>query len=1176
MDVAWTELEEHQNPSTLAPVRQWLLDRGWPDDVVTRALRHPDVHGVPPTSKLAGVDAKAVVKGCHQPREDRGRRRAILYLRSAIGNIVSCKGRATWTDEVEVKSSTLRADVAGAPPGVRCFGSLPIAALSERIVIVEGGPDWLAVYGSTDDRTAVIGASSMRQFEPTAEALADLIRQTGHHPEVILWPDAPKRDEKTGKLKVPIARNNARPAIGALQRAGAKVRWIERDEVPDVETWEASDVLKARGVEGLRDALDGARHCPNRATSLDAQRQLLNEVIPELIAAREDAVIDSSTGSGKTYAALLAVISALARGQIKRAVLAVPTRALANERASEAISLANEVAPGAVKVGTRLGRSESECKLENQTPGIVAAAAASRAGGAAALCRACTLSDKCQWYRQSRRALPYGLTITTHAAIAPQRASDGTWAPPTWASGVEVIVYDEDVLGTLKQPLTLPDWQLRQVLDDEAMARLIACDKASSAQLTDIMSEAVITEHNRDPRQVDEDIEDLAGLNTSTLNKLAGRVPWFTSCTLASARERGWRGCSWYKGYLTIPAAPMDVALARGTHSTLYLDATTTEALASITLPGARWIDIGGPVPASTRVITLDRQISSSSQKHQEGAALACAVRARVDAPTTLHVTHKRWASLVSSQVEGPVIHFGGAAARGSNTYRSGDTACDTITLPAWYVPTTAKIAEAEWLEDRAAALDVSTTLDARIEARHRLETSEILQTIGRIGPNGEDQKCVILMGPAPPTLPVDEVWHASDLIEVRGATGVAAALRRMVMGAGGVWAPRAHRARIDGAWTRLGGSLSNKTGQTDTQPCPSTPYNLDAGVHNHFGGSWTRAAQAAGLDTALIDNDRGAALLVIVQPGAHLSPGTLKPALASLDLQWFKWQGRRHNQIDKLSDVRSMIPDGVPVTIDELSAAAGVSGRTIRRWIKLAGWLPSAYLDAQNTVSDVQELTDEAPCAEIISIADVIEARSEVEPDPTPPPTYGSHYFRRRSEMVTLGQLMDGSAALAIPQQIEFERAAVALQNTFAEMVTALARPHLELVSMASTVATTFLDNLARWPVERGAPAPGLDRSEVEALAPGVDVELVALPIPRPHPEDYGIWPLITSSVDGDEDALDEVLRLYLPACLASDIPRWVDMLMELDDEHRAMYVENLWLAGAVDELHLSSLHVS
>jgi len=46
--------------------------------------------------------------------------------------------------------------------------------------------------------------------------------------------------------------------------------------------------------------------------------------------------------------------------------------------------------------------------------------------------------------------------------------------------------------------------------------------------------------------------------------------------------------------------------------------------------------------------------------------------------------------------------------------------------------------------------------------------------------------------------------------------------------------------------------------------------------------------------------------------------------------------------------------------------------------------------------------------------------------------------------------------------------------------------------------------------------------------------------------------------------------LRLYLPMRLMSDVPRWVDMLSRLDDEHRALYVENLWLHGAVDEVYL------
>jgi len=1163
-------LRQFQTPDVTAPVRRWLSDeRGWPDEAVARAMTNPDMFAMPPSSRIVGNDdARQIVKLF--------KGRALLAMRGAEGAYISGRGRALKNNAAR-KSRELDGVIAGAPPGVRCFGSIPVAVHAERVVIVEGGPDWLAVYGATDDTTAVIGVSTMTAFRATAEALATAIGVHENTPEVILWPDASHK-----------ARDKAREATGPLQRAGATVRWVQRDGDPKVEDWEASDVLKAYGVEGLRKALDDARVERGRATDMSAQRRQLTTAMQRIFVDGGRAVTNAPTGVGKSYITMSEAIRALADGKCKRVLFAVPTRDLALEKEAEARHLVDHIAPGAVAVGSRLGRSADDCRLEYETPGVVAAAAALRPGGAAALCfNDCPFSSECTWHRRARRALPHGLTITTHAAISPRRDEHGVWSHPEWAEGVEVVIHDEDSFASLKQPLSLDQGQLATLIDGGALARLTTIDKASSSELAEVMESVTIVGRTCDDDQEQRDIRALTQCDDTTLQRLRGRAPWYANDALTEASERGWRGCTWYRGQLTIPTTTADVRLLEGTYATLYLDATATEASAAIVLPGAQWVDLGSTVPHSTRVIALDRFVSKSCQtRTAEGAALAKAVRERFDGDNTLHVTHKPLVEDVRAAVTGKVIHHGGAEARGSNAYRADD-ACDTITLDAWHVPTVARRAEAEWLQDRAAVVAPSLNIDADEEAQHRLEVAPVLQAIGRIGPNGGDFKQVVLMGPAPATLPVDEVLRAAELTHVRGPDGAAAALRKIVDDAGGLWSPSAHKARIDGALTRLSGSSSIEIRRTTTQPCQTpaaTASALIASVQNHFAQSWSAAAAAAGLDIAKIPNSAGAPIVLIVKPGARLSPSGVRRALSPLALDWVRLGGRRVDLVDKLKAAMDGLPDGVAVTLESLAEVATTTTRTVRRWIQAAGW-PSAdaFLSAYRVevglddIDDIDDVLDtltivededdaeavaalcsdsfrrswyalhgpdvhptpldeakDAAMAEVVDLASARRRRRPVERDPDASPP-GSHQD---------SFVYHGSAVLVVPRRLEPNVAPTAAPMACATAAIAEALPNpAPLVVEADVIRC----------VEVSDPSASVVHDRA-----------------RPRPEDYDMWPLIASAGAGDTIALDEVLRLYLPMRLMSDVPRWVDMLSRLDDEHRALYVENLWLHGAVDEVYL------
>jgi len=280
--LAWSEAYRDRDP-TLSTA--WALGRGWRFDVCQHLGHHPDV--MVAAHMPAGRSGAWLARQC-QPID----RRLLIALRDEFGNVRNVSRRMAIGDEEgdQPKSLFLRsADTGG---GWICFGRMQVIDKSSKVILVEGGPDYLLASRIWPNHI-VIGSTNATAMPECAERIAKK-----RPAEVTIIPhvgDTPRPGESVG-----IGEACGREAAEILAKV-SNVRLAQLGRVGDL-----SDLFGPTPDEARQ--LTRAAYTHRRPVLLsDAQASLLEELRDARRAADRDGEVQTiqiAAGAGKTHAAI--------------------------------------------------------------------------------------------------------------------------------------------------------------------------------------------------------------------------------------------------------------------------------------------------------------------------------------------------------------------------------------------------------------------------------------------------------------------------------------------------------------------------------------------------------------------------------------------------------------------------------------------------------------------------------------------------------------------------------------------------------------------------------------------------------------------------------------------------------------------------------------------------------
>ena len=932
-----------------------------------------------------------------------------------------------------IKARTLKGEVAG-ELGAAGFGLLGAAVgaakRGEVVFLCEGGPDWAALGALCllDGQGAAVGARDAGSFVGRARDLRAALERAGvFGARIVICPhrgdDNDKGERVAGEAAAVLAR------VGSVAVARVPAQWLDAAGKGD-----ASDVLERGGLDGLRSYLGEAVAWDAGSLPVEVARARLVEAVAACVERGGVRAVAANLGHGKSRAAKVAAVHHAAGGGPVRADLlgkvegggrvvlyAVPTLALAREAAGDLRALGE-----GVRVELWEGRHGGNCSRSD----LSGAMAALVPGGAWEVCKGCGLYERgpnqCGFKRQEARlALQPGerglVIVTTHARLVGHDLLDakGQLTRSALPFAPSVVVVDEDasgsVLGELSVDLAgLAGLDAAGALDVDAetlqtLQRLIGGGGSFSlAPWADLLGPI---------RARDLEAYGNGVLASVTVTGDAARakaleargVAWQTPAALERASLTGWVGAFVHKGRLTLP---WDAALPRGTHATIYLDATGDKVAAQAVLgPDAGWDDLRVAAPSSVRFVQIGGVSSSKGDLCGDGGrprsaralALWLSARLRFDGPDVLHVTHKATADLLRGHVVGPVIHFEGGEARGSNAYEQ----CSRVVLDEWHVPTVAVEALAARLVARGAAPD-----DARASARRRLLQAPTEQAAGRVRYFNGAAREVVFLGEAR-GVEVDAEQDAAalllDLCDAQRACvraclgsvlglgaceaaaalvpwGEAAALEvvRRVVAARGVWVPAletASDADGDGVESHSGERCNIYILQRSSSLLSMPTVTGSVGVSLAWLGEcikglggWEAAARLVGLRSALLDVGRGAPVVAL-----HDGPLTRAGVVAAFAGRGVErvtfdgagiWLGSSGGSRLRRA-VGVLIERGEAVTAAAVASVAGVSVQSARAWARRE---PEFWASVAAPSSSSAPASCELVPVELVEVAEPVE----------------------------------------------------------------------------------------------------------------------------------------------------------------------------------------------------------
>ena len=1021
-------------PRFASQLVSWGHGRGWPAELVALLPRLDGLlfvpsdppHGVPPwvawgawpsrsTGKRgrgAGGDAGEDLRGLLSP--GRGSLPLWFVLSDGRDRAVSASRRPAERGG-GVKARTLPTSVAGELWGAG-FGLLGAAVEAakrgEPIYMGEGAPDWAALGALCllDGQGAALGARDAGSFVGRARDLRAALERAGvSGARIVICPhrgdDNDLGERRAGEAAAVLAR------VGSVAVASVPLDLLDASGKGDV-----SDVLERGGLARLRSYLAAAVCWDAGSLAVDEAHKRLVELVGGCVERGGVHAVAANLGHGKSYAAKVAAVHHAAGGRV--VLYAVPTLELARQAAGDLRGM------GGVRVELWEGRHDGNCSRSDLS-GLMAQL---RPGGAGEVCKGCGLYERgpnqCSFMRQEARlALRPGerglVVVTTHARLVGHDLLDakGRLVRSTLPFVPSVVVVDEDAAGSVLGSLSVDAAGLASLHDAGALdvdaetrqdlVRLIGSGRSFGlepwAERLGCIKARDLDAHGR---------EVLAGASSVTgdaqrVQALGARlVPWQVPAALERASTSGWVGAFVHKGRLVVP---WDAELPRGSHATIYLDATTdTTAARAVLGPDAGWHNLRCAAPVSVRFVQVAGVSSSKGDlcggrddKPRSARALSLwlASRLRLDGPDTLHVTHKACAELLRSVVVGPVIHFEGGEARGSNTYER----CTRVVLDEWHVPAVAVEALAARLMARGAAPD-----EARGSALRRLLLAPVEQAAGRVRPYNGQGREVVFLGQVR-GLEVDEQRHAAagllDLDEhtagrVRACLasvlgldaeqaaaalvpwGEAAALEvvRRVVVARGVWAPALEMPTEpdgDGVGSHVGERCSIYTSQRSPTLLPTSSATGSVGVSlGWLGecvkglGGWETAARLLGLRSSLLDVGKGAGV-VVLSDGPLTRAGVVAALGGRVERVTFDgapiWLGSGGSPLRRA--VAVLVERGEAVTRAAVASVAGVSERSVRTWVAREPelWASVASASVPASTSSPCELVP----AELVEVAE-------------------------------------------------------------------------------------------------------------------------------------------------------------------------------------------------------------
>ena len=685
--------------------------------------------------------------------------------------------------------------------------------------------------------------------------------------------------------------------------------------------------------------------------------------------------VNADTGAGKTHAQTRETILALTRGMSAR--WAAPTDKFIRETLEEfrgaaaELRIAGEITDDErVKLlttftrATDVGRNEQSCTYFDH----VGAASRATPNGGGILCGACPFKGDClkktNGYMRRKEAMrverPYNFAITTHA----KEALQGEDAEP-----VDLLVIDEDPSGSLlsEERFTaahLARWfndgdlgELSEDAKNQLLALLADSESQKGAPLpSNILDGADLGETANTSAQLLKTIRrDGEIASKDTWDSIQKAPSWRALAAFRESARRGLKGCRVENGEVVVYRRR---TFEREAKTTIILDATSTPQRTAARLGnGAKHI----AVRCIQKAHKVTHLTGWTPSKHNFGPEFADTWRRfnevaneKVNAKTLVILT-KPVVTLLRGMGEdappwfrraecaGNVLYYGQAGSSGSNLYKD----CERVLAVPFFVSKDVRLSRAAMLEhiaDVELKPDDPTWTD---QARYEMETSKIIQAIGRARSMVE---LIIMGGTRTFGFNVDESVHV-DLYawqECRGTFCPAACLDEFT---------RLKVAMRGGATVLSARSLSGVSQGTSETPkyiweipkwggTPTEQVLVNA-LKDVCGGSNATWAWRAGLGRISVTTSAGVRRIAYTSEHGKPTPDKVRRELLSYEpgTAWFRMEhdeeGTRRELVDPIAKfdagITALANAGEPLGVRSLARVSGVSksatGRACKRY---------------------------------------------------------------------------------------------------------------------------------------------------------------------------------------------------------------------------------------------------
>ena len=1040
-------------------LRSWAIRRGWPVQIAGQLVTLEDVLWASEgtgDAELERLRQDTLIQGHKYSllvlhRDEQGRPRSYTRRWNQIGARPERKALYASARFVSYR-------------GLRVLGHLPKAItrlrLGQPLYIVEGEPDFMVAscMCAIRGRGAVLGATGCAALPDLARAIRKALWGSGTAScgPIVLVPHIGDRNN--------IGERFAQDAAEVLRGcANIHLARVAQDK------GDLADVLEQHGLDCAYQRLDEAPLLYRGLQSIDQARAELACALPNILATPGTHAVCASTGTGKTYSMVRAVVDLalrtvqarqdapldtdhdalhgtrdalhqwLSHAKDKNLVtieVCLPTKRLRDEvfhAFQEQLKAHQGLAASKIRLTTRRSTDDPPPKAPQSTftkpqetwcehPDLFLAASHALGAPTQVACKGCKLFQgsplkaTCGFWRQHQAsAAPWTgveIRLTTHAMS--QKASkpeeDG---PQGFVPDLRIV--DETPLDAWYQTRELAISQLVNAIASEELR----CDDANALEwLRSIADNAC----HEDLRERIGALHLELGPSQSTAKRYlraANEQPskreqalalqkapaWDLWPHLIELVQRGWWGAYVQNQRLHFVhrAAPAPAAF-----STVYLDATSTKALAQTLLPGCVWHDFTIPLPPQAKITQVLGSFSKRDVLRDRHGTHArwLATHKLHDCKDTLHITHKALVELLRPHVQGSVTYYGASDATGSNVHEQSKRAV----ADPWFVPKRP-------VQALTQALAQTHTDDLELHhqaALDHMRARQVHQALGRIRPYSGKSCELVLLGedwpglhPHQQTLPPAPEDHKPRRSTNLWATQVAEQVERW----GGCWSPALQKpSEADGDDMGTAWLTSGQVTMAGGKPCCSAPSKpptrqaLEQALDKHFGGSWQELAMEAGLYFLALPSARGGQPIPVLSNRPILRADVERLA-SKLHLDYIRFHGEKitFRKASKLEEALAMAHErmraapGLTLTTKLLGEMASVTDRAIRKWINAAGFEVEQYLNAHAQPPALEPVE--------VEVLEVEEAKADA-PRPPPQPRMGGGGRARRWDVVgwTLG----------------------------------------------------------------------------------------------------------------------------------------------------------------------------